>query len=198
MGQEIPCQLVDNEAVEGLIGIEGPDHPLTVLPHGARGVGMVPVAVGETGQVEPRHGHALAIGLTVQQSVDQLLVGFARVIGEKRIHLVHRGRESDEVEADTSQQCPTIGLGRGSESFLFQSGQDEGIDAVAHPALPLDGGRCGVFGPLVRPMPLKLRPLLNPPTQRLHLRRRQLLARGRRRHVLIGVGARDDLQQAGS
>jgi len=195
-GQQVAGKLVDDEPVEGLVGVEGLDDPVAVLPHGAGRVGVVAVAVGEPGEVEPRHRHALAIGLAAEQAVHEGLVGAGGSVGEEGVHLVHRGRQAGQVEGDAAQEGPPVGLRGRRQALALEAREDEGVDAVAPPARVRHRGRLRVGDRLVGPVPTPGRAFLDPSPQHGHLVGRQLLAGRGRRHVLVGIGAGDHLQQA--
>ena len=92
VGQEIPRQLVDRELVIGHVPVVGVDHPIAPAPHVAQAVDVVAVSVGVTRQIEPLHGHALAVVGRIQKLVDALLVGVGGVVSQERIEFPRRGR----------------------------------------------------------------------------------------------------------
>ena len=83
LGKQIAGELLHGEAVERHVAVERVDHPVAPGPHVAMAVDVIAVCVGVTGEVEPLHGHALAVVRRGQQRVDPLLVGVGRFVGFK-------------------------------------------------------------------------------------------------------------------
>jgi len=59
--QHVPRYLLDREPVEGLVTVQGLDHPVAILPHRSSAVLLVAVAVGIAREIEPRPRPPLAI-----------------------------------------------------------------------------------------------------------------------------------------
>ena len=72
--QEVAGDLVDHEAVERLVAVEGGDDPVAPGPHGPGEVVLKAVGVGVAGAVEPVHRHPLAVVRRGEQAVDQCFV----------------------------------------------------------------------------------------------------------------------------
>ena len=72
--QEVARQLLNGELVEGLVVVECPNHPVSPVPHVTSAVDVKPVRVCVARQVEPLHGHLLAIVRRAQQPVHLTLV----------------------------------------------------------------------------------------------------------------------------
>src|SRR5262249_3401655 len=72
--KQITSQLLDDEAVERHVGIEGPNDPVAVWPVFAVVVKVQPVRAAVAGGVEPVASHVLAVARRVQQAIDDLLV----------------------------------------------------------------------------------------------------------------------------
>ena len=77
VGQQVAGQLLDDELVEGLVGVEGVDDPVAVGPDLAVVVEVQAVGVAVAGGVEPEPRHVLAVAGRVEQAVDDLLVSVA-------------------------------------------------------------------------------------------------------------------------
>ena len=190
-GKEVAGQLERREAVEGHVGIKGPDDPVAESPDRARGIVGVAGAVGVTGEVEPLPGLMLAVAVVGQQPVDVAFVGIRRRIGDEGIDLLRRRRQADQIEGEAAgKHCP-IGLGLKREPVSLEPRQHEGIDRVSH------RGSAGCFGHLradrrhVRPMPLDLRSASHPGSESLHLRWRKPFAAVGRGHDGVGIGRSD-------
>ena len=73
---QIAGDLMDDEAVEGHVLIEGPDHPVAVAPglerlaNGVAGLGVAVMEVGVAYHIEPVAGPALSVCGRGQQPVD--------------------------------------------------------------------------------------------------------------------------------
>ena len=69
-GEQIAGELFDRKLIEGLIRVEGLDHP--VAPNPLEGVAVLLIAVGISvaGGIEPRQRHAFAIMWGGQQAID--------------------------------------------------------------------------------------------------------------------------------
>ena len=206
VGDQVAGQLLDAEAVERHVAIEGVDHPLAPLPHTALGIDVVAVSVGIARQIEPLHRHALAELRQGQQAVHLLLIGVGGFVGEEGVYFGGCGRQAGEVEAQASQQGGAVGLGGGLEPLAFEALQHQAIDRIARPLLITDGGHRGALRRHERPVPLPLGALLDPFAHGGDLRFGERGARLLRRHAagrrsgadapqesaLRGVARRDD------
>ncbi len=90
--QEVAGDLLDGEAVERHVGVEGLHDPVAVGPHLPLVVEVEAVRVGIAGGVEPVPGHLLAVVGAGEQAIDEPLVGVRGGIGEEDLDLVARGR----------------------------------------------------------------------------------------------------------
>ena len=86
--QQIPSQLLDHEFVIWLVGIEGPDHPITPRPDGAGRIFFKTIGVGVACKVHPDDGPALAETWRIEQSIHDLLACGPRVVGGSRFELL--------------------------------------------------------------------------------------------------------------
>ena len=162
IGQQIAGQLLDGEAVERQIAVEGVDHPIAPAPHVARPVGLVAVGVAVARRFHPAEGHALAIARRRQQTIDHLAVGVGRSILKKRVDLRGRGRKAGQVQAHAAQQRRLVGLGGGVKSLAFEPGENEAVDGIAHPLLVANRGIWRPPGRDERPEGLPAGPLRDP------------------------------------
>ena len=77
--QLVAGDLFLDEAVVGLVGVEGLDDVVAIAPGvGARLVGLEAVGLGVAGEVEPVAAPALAVVRRGEQAVDELLEGVGR------------------------------------------------------------------------------------------------------------------------
>ncbi len=171
VGQQIARQLLDAEAVERYVAIEGVDHPIAPLPHVALRIDVVAVGIGIARQVEPLHRHAFAVLRQRKQAVHLLLVSVRRFVGDKSVDLRRRRRQAGEIEAQSAQQRRAVGLRCGLEPFAFQARQHKAVDGVARPLLIAYRRQRGTHGRGEGPVPLPLRALLDPLAHQFHLRR---------------------------
>ena len=118
---EVAGQLPGDELVVGQVGIESLHDPVAPGPHGPIDIGLIAVCVGISGQVEPIDGHPLAEAGRIQQPVDHAVIGIGGRIGQKRVDLGDRRRQSRKVEAHASDQPFPAGLGRGRQSSSVQA-----------------------------------------------------------------------------
>ena len=68
--EQVPGELLHRELIEGLVLVQGLDHPVTVGPDDAAGVARVAGAVGIAGEVEPLAGPVFAVGGLGQEMRD--------------------------------------------------------------------------------------------------------------------------------
>ena len=61
LGQEVSGELLDEELIEGLIGVEGRNDAIAVGPDGSGGVDAVAVGVGIPGDVQPPAAPAFSV-----------------------------------------------------------------------------------------------------------------------------------------
>ena len=140
--------LLLHEAVVGLVVVIGLDDVIAVAPGGGTEVvDAEAVAVGVAHEVEPRAGHALAVGRGGEQAVDKFEVGRGILVLDERGDLFGRGREAGQVEGDAADEHGALGFAGGREAFLGETGVDETIDRVSGGA----GGQFGAFDRLISP-----------------------------------------------
>ena len=128
------------------------DDPVAVGPHGARGVDAVAVGVGVAGLVEPESAPALAVMRRRQEAIHQLLIGVRPLVGDEGVHLFRRRRQTEQVETEPADQHSSVGLRRRGDPLLFQPGEDEAVDGIAHPGFVFDGRLGGADDRLERPV----------------------------------------------
>ena len=121
-------ELLGQEAVVRLVGVEGAHHPVAVRPHLAVVVQVQAVGVAVAGGVQPEAGLVLAVARRPQQPVHQLLVGLRRRVRQEGIDLGRRRRQAGQVEAQPAGEGAPVGLGRRLQALALQARPDEVID----------------------------------------------------------------------
>ena len=163
--QLVPGQLLQQEAVVGLAGIE-------------RANDVVPVAVGVRAvgiahQVQPVAAPALAVAGRVQQPRNECFVGGRIGVGQEPPNLLGFRRQSGQVKAGSPDQGEAVGFGREAESLFLEPGGNEGIHWVAQPgwidragqgrwgcSWRLEGPEAAVFVAHKRIGPVSLMPII--------------------------------------
>ena len=151
--QFVAGDLLLDEAVVGLVRVEGLDHVIAVAPGIRAGfIGLEALAVGVAGEVEPVAAPALAVLRRGEQAVDHFFESLRRVVGQEGVDFLRRGRQAGEVEGGAAEQRDLVGRLRGLDALGFELGQDEGIDGSCGPTSSVftTGGVC-VFNLLERP-----------------------------------------------
>ena len=73
VGHQVPTELLPREFVKGLVLVEGPDHVVSIRVDIHSDIAVEPDGVRVSHQIEPMHGHALAVVIGVKQLVDESL-----------------------------------------------------------------------------------------------------------------------------
>ena len=133
--QFIARQLLENKPVEGLVGIEGPDHVVAEPP--GPGPELIPIeaiAVAVADDVEPLARLVFSITRRSQQAIDQAFVGrrcratraprLLNALPLEGLNLSEGRRKPGEIECHPPDQSPGIGLGRARAA---QPGVQRGI-----------------------------------------------------------------------
>ena len=137
--QLVAGQLLDDEAVVGLVVVQGRDHPIAIAPlavgqQDVRGVDIEADRVDVARQVEPVAPPALAEVGRGEQAIDQPFVSVGRRVGKEGGLLVRRRRQAHEVEIDPTQQRRAVGFGRIGQPGGFEPLEQEGVERVSHRA----------------------------------------------------------------
>ena len=144
VGEEVAGDLLDGEAVEGHVGVEGVDDPVAEAPDFAEVVALEAVGVGVAGEVEPRAGPADAEFGGVEELVDEGFDGGLGVFGGGGFEggdLGGGGREAGEGEVEAAGEGGRVGGFGGGEVFGFEAGEDEAVEVVFGPGGVFDRGR---------------------------------------------------------
>ena len=103
-----------------------------------RRVDGVAVGIGIASQVEPVPAPAFAVMRAGQQAIDDVLVPVRRCVPQGGIDLRGRRRQTEQIEAQPAKQGNAVGFPSGDDLLLFQSGEDESVNGIAHPGLITD------------------------------------------------------------
>ena len=185
--QQVSGQLLDRELVEGLVLVEGLDHPVAISPDDASRVARVAGAVGIAGEIEPLAGPVFAIGGLGEEVGDDFGV---RGLGQPRDFL-RRGREAGDVERDAADEDMLGRFGRPLQSFLLLAFGQEGVDGVGFAVLRYGRTNHGLVGPVTAPG----RALPDPFLEQCELGGRDGLVLLGRRHYVVGVRRFDALDE---
>ena len=195
-GEQVARDLLDRELVEWLVLVEGSDDPVPPVPHVAATVDVKAVRVGVARQVEPLHGHALAIVGRIEQAVHLSLVGVRRGVAQEAVHVGRVGRQAGQVEGQSAEQRPLVGFGCKLQARLAQACGHEPVNLVGRAVWGCslrDGWPGGRF---VGPVRTPFGALVDPATDGLDLfRSGPPLGRGWR-HARHGFGMAHALVQA--
>ena len=142
--QQITRQLFTGKPIKRKVTIEGIDHPVTISP-GKRTnpIFLVAIAVGVARQVQPVPPPALAEMGRSQHPPDQVLPGLRALVLDKPAHLLRLRQQAGQVQAQAADKGVPVSLRRRSKTLHFHPGQDEPIDRIAGPGVPLDHRRLG-------------------------------------------------------
>ena len=123
--QQIAGELPGQELIVGKVAVEGADHPVAIRRHVAIDVRLVAVGIGVARQVEPVHGHALAIRRRRQVAIDDALEGRRRGVGEERVDLGEGRRQAGQRQRRAANERLARGLGCGTKSRVGEPPGDE-------------------------------------------------------------------------
>ena len=129
-GQQVARELLDREFVERLVLVERRDDVIAVRPDVARRVRVIADRVGKAHDIEPRHGHPLAVMRARDQPVDQALVGVRRLVRDEGLRLREGRRHAGEIERKPADQRAAIRLGRRLQPDGREPPADQRIDRV--------------------------------------------------------------------
>ena len=112
-GEEVAGDLLADETVERLVGVQRRDDVIAVSP-GMLGEEVIgrPDLVGVADKVEPVPGPPLAERRRRQQPIDDAFAGPGRRVGHERFDLLGRRRQAGQVERDPAQPGVAIGIPR--------------------------------------------------------------------------------------
>ena len=193
--KHVTGELVDRELIEGKVAVVGRDHPVAPRPIRAARIGLVAVAVGIAGRIEPFDRHPLAEVRARELQIDILLIRHGGRIGDESGNLLRRRWQAREVETHPPGEHLPRSFAVGAHPFGRETRENEVVDrrlrplrvarlrhlrprdSLEGPVAPVGGAGC------------------NPAAQQLCLGRRHRLADMRRRHNEIGIGRLDPGEQ---
>ena len=120
--QQVTRNLLDDELVEGLVGVVGVDHPVAIRPHLAVIVEVQAVRVGVARGIQPVTPAVLAPLLRRQQRIDKFLEVIWRRILHERLNLLGLWGKAGQVERQAAGQRPAIRLGIHRQAFFRELG----------------------------------------------------------------------------
>ena len=149
--QHITGDLVSQELVIRLVGIDRANHPIAVTPRMVSPlVSLEPMRVGVMSHVEPVPRPTLSIMRRFEQPIDESFIRPRIAIPFKRRDLVRRRRQAMQIKRQPPNQRPPVGLGRGRESI----GRGRERIATLTPLAPaLRRERTGVSGSSIFRLP---------------------------------------------
>ena len=125
-------ELLDEEAIQRQVGVEGAHDPVAVLPGVGpgrivlRGAGGVGVAC----RIEPMAGPPLAIVGRGEEPIDEVLVGRRIGVGDEGIDLLGSGRKTEEIKRRPADERRPVGRRREGEASSLEAGKEEGVDRL--------------------------------------------------------------------
>ena len=192
--EQVAGDLLNREAIEGDVAVDGVDHPVPVdVGVGPGSVFLVPVRVRVAGQVEPVAAPALPEVGRGEQPVHQSLVRVRPGVAREGVDFLDRRRKPEQVVVEPTDEGVPVRLGRRRDSLSLELHQDETIDVVAYPGRRARGGRVDLPHGLERPVPRPHDPLGNPAAQGLDCARLERLPR--HGHAHGGIGRADAPKQ---
>ena len=133
IGQEVSGKLPGHKLVEGHVSPERIDDPVAPGVHGAPAVGVVAVAVGISGHIEPFHCHAFGEGISVEEAVHDFFKCLRGGVCKEGIGFFGAWRQAGKVEVHPAQEPFLIGFRRGGNAFLLEAGQHKLVHRVLNP-----------------------------------------------------------------
>jgi len=146
--QGVAGDLLAQEAVVGLVGVEGLDDVVAEAP-GAQPlpVGLEAVALGEADHVEPMAPPALAVAGVLEHAIHEALEGPGPRVDQERRDLFGRRRDPQHDEVESPDQGGRVRLGRWLQALPGQPLPDEGVDRVGRRRKTRRPDRDGHRGP---------------------------------------------------
>jgi len=185
--QQVAGNLLDREAIEGLVGVDRTDHVIAKGPDLARLVLGVTGRIRITGRIEPGPGPMLAITGLGHLFVDQAIVRVRPGVRHKAFDFLQSRRQPRRVEGHAANERRSVGRRGRLKPFLLQSRQDEVVDRVPRPIAVANLRQRRPHRSDTGPVLSIDGPLFDPAAERLDVDRREPLAGGSRRHPLVGV-----------
>ena len=133
-GEDVSRDLLLNEAIVGLVGIERIDDVVAISPGlPGRDAAALAQTVGVAGQIEPVPSPALAKSGRSQELVYDLLEGEFGVVSDERLDIFGFRGKTGEIEKNPPQQRVPVGLRGGSQTLGLQLLHNEVVDGIGGP-----------------------------------------------------------------
>ena len=114
-------ELLENEPVVGLVGVEGANQVIAIgIGVGPLDVRLEAVSLGEPHDVEPVPGPAFAVMRARQHAIDEPIPGERIGVGGELGDLIRRWRQPEHVEIEPANERAPIGGRRRRESCRVQ------------------------------------------------------------------------------
>ena len=151
-GQQVARELLAQEAVVGLVGVERGDHVVAVAPRvRVEDVRFLAARFREPRNVQPMAAPALAEARGGKQLVHQVFVRAFGTITLEGLDLLRRGRQAGEVEAQAADQRAAVGIGSGRKTGKLHAREHELVHRRLHPRAVVHEWRRGLARGLVAP-----------------------------------------------
>ena len=151
-GEEVAGDLLANELVEGLVGVESVHDPVAILHGLAHGVvRAVASGVGVAGDVEPVAAPAFAVGGGGEEAVNEGsqcgmrnaecgIFSSRAALALEHFDFLGCRRKAGEVEGHAADERARVGGGIGRKALLVEAGEDEAVEGLLAPGVGLGGG----------------------------------------------------------
>ena len=165
---EVARDLLDKEAVVGLVLVEARDDIVAVAPRvRIEDVRLLAARFAVARDIEPVAAPALAELRARKHRVNRARERLGRRVLHEAVDIGLRRREAREVEACAPQERRGIGVGRGRETLRLKPREDERVGRRTRPVAIGGGGGLGRCERLVRPVVLAaLRDVVGAPAVR--------------------------------
>ena len=112
-GEFIASQLLGDELVERLVGVQRPDDAVAIFVGvAARRIRVaVAIGIGVARDIEPVAAPALTVIRRVEQPIDQLFVSIGRSVCEEGFGLRRRRRQTGKIKMRAAQQSDFFRIG---------------------------------------------------------------------------------------
>ena len=144
--QQIAGDLLADELIVRLVGVEGGDDVVAIAP--GLGIGEVGLAarLGEAGHVEPVPPPALAEAGRGEQPVDDRGEGVGRAVREEGVDLLGRGREADQVEVTRRRSVDRSASATGASPRASSAARRKRSISPSGQSACFTGGGSDLFG----------------------------------------------------
>src|SRR4051794_16647351 len=109
------------------------DDPVAIHPNETRLILLETVGVGIAGCIKPNARPTLSVMRRGQQLLDRMLIGCLTPLILICGKLFSGGRQTDQIERNSAEQCIWIRSRRRLQSLVLQSCEHESVNTVANP-----------------------------------------------------------------